>query len=75
MLHIGATMDYEMSIVDIGNVYLETKLDRSITMLIPPFLMFIMGWNVDCIDILGLLWYILLSKLLNEYGLVKSDYE
>ena len=84
MLHVGATMDYEMSIVDIGNAYLETKLDRPITMLVPPFLKFIMGWNVEYIDILGglyglkqagLLWYLLLSKILTEYGLIKSDFD
>jgi hypothetical protein len=53
-------------------------------MLIPPYLRRIMNWSVEYIDVLGglhgikqagLLWYILLSEILSDYGLVKSDYD
>ena len=84
LLHYGATMNYNISIVDIGNAYLETKLDKPIVMLIHPYFKQIMNWSVEYIDVLGglyglkqagLLWYILLCDILSDFGLVKSDYD
>ena len=82
--HIAAINDYEITIVDIGNAFQETKLDLPIYMSIPDDIRQVMGYNIDCVGILGglyglkqagLLWYILISIILIDFGLEKSLFD
>lgn len=84
MLNIAAVLDLEIYILDIGNAFLETNLDKPIIMAPPDDLVKLLGIKNDLLQIVkglyglkqaGYLWYNHLKMLLIEFGFTISEYD
>ena len=81
---MSAIEDSVVFIIDIGNAFLESKLDKSISMNMPKDLCKALDMpdiEVDIVNGLyglkqaGRLWYQLLSTILKEFGFLESKYD
>ena len=84
LLHLSAIEDSVVFIIDIGNAFLESKLDKAISMHMPKDLCKALDMpdiEVDIVNGLyglkqaGRLWYQLLSTILKEFGFSESKYD
>jgi hypothetical protein len=84
MLNDAIINNYSISTIDIGNAFLESRLDKRIVMELPKDLCKLIGienMDVEVMNALyglkqaGRLWFELLSKILIEYGCTENIYD
>ena len=84
MLNDAIINNYSISTIDIGNAFLESRLDKRITMELPKDLCRLIGIENVEVEVLnalyglkqaGRLWFELLSKLLLDYGFKQNMYD